>query len=182
MFHVFCITAWALPNRAELMSPDARPVGTDALLVENGRHVKNQDWLRTYLFVTGFWQYWDMFSPNPAQRDFYGTATVTYSDGSTQRYQYPRIYLLSIPEKYPAERYRKFYERAHLEDSGYCWAQFAARIAQKCDTKGSVRPVKVVLRRHWRDVAKPGQRQFRPYTEFEYFTYRVRKMDLEPRS
>jgi hypothetical protein len=36
--------------------------------------------------------------------------------------------------------------------------------------------VKVILRRHWRPVARPGKVQQKNYNEYEYFKYAV---DLE---
>jgi hypothetical protein len=178
-FHLFCITVWAIPNApAEIIQGKRKPWGTERFLVWNGASLKTFGPLKAYLFGTGFWQYWDMFSPNPAQTDFYGDADVVYQDGTKRRYQYPRMYLLPIHQKYPSERFRKFYERAHSENHPYLWRQFAHRIALLNAKDPKNPPVKVVLRRHWRPVARPGQVQQIPYNEYEYFQYAVDQAQL----
>ncbi len=179
LFHLLCITAWSLPNRLDSLGATARPTGTDILLVENQRRIKPLLPVRAYLFTTGFWQYWDMFAPNPSQRDFYGDAIVEYANGKKETYQYPRMYLLPIMEKYPAERYRKFYERAHLEQNPFIWSVFAQRIARVMDKYQGNPPKLVRLRRNWRDVAAPGKPQIKEYSSYEYFRYQVRREDLE---
>jgi hypothetical protein len=173
-FHVFAITVWALPRPADaILKGKQLPVGTDWLLFWNARYLKESMPERLYCGTTGLWQYWDMFSPNPAQIDFWGDAEVVYQDGKHIRYQYPRIYLLPLPQKYPYERFRKYYERAHTEGYKFLWPLFAQRIALLCDTDKANPPVKVVLRRHWRPVAAPGKVQQVDYNQFDYFTYAV---------
>ena len=174
VFHVFAITVWALPKPSDaILKGKQPPVGTDWLLYWNARYLKESMPERLYCATTGLWQYWDMFSPNPAQIDFWGDADVYYQDGKKLRYQYPRMYLLPLPQKYPYERYRKFFERAHAEDYRFLWPLFAQRVALLCDTNPKNPPVKVVLRRHWRPVAPPGKIQQQNYNEYEYFTYAV---------
>src|ERR1041385_7538633 len=125
-FHVMAIVSWALPpppqnedlaiNRQspKLFAQSLGRFVSDGTLHFNQHFIKTSP-VRIYLMYTGFWQYWDMFSPNPASIDFYGTATITYKDGSTKPYTFPRMYEMCIPKKYVSERYRKFYERAHVE-------------------------------------------------------------------
>ena len=150
VFHVFAITVWALPKPSDaILKGKQPPVGTDWLLYWNARYLKESMPERLYCATTGLWQYWDMFSPNP------------------------RMYLLPLPQKYPYERYRKFFERAHAEDYRFLWPLFAQRVALLCDTNPKNPPVKVVLRRHWRPVAPPGKIQQQNYNEYEYFTYAV---------
>lgn len=180
-FHLFCITAWALPNRDELVLAGLSGQGTDALLVANQRNVKTNPILRYYLMSTSLWQYWDMFAPNPSQRDFYGSARVIYRDGTERPFAYPRIYTASIPMKMPLERYRKFYENAHLEKNPFIWKPFAQRIALNSFQDPNNPPVRVILRRNWRDVAPPGKPQVQEYNWFDYFTYVVDQDDLKRR-
>ena len=80
--------------------------------------------VKYYLIPTGFWQYWDMFAPNPANIDFYCDAEVTYADGSHRTYTYPRMYKLGIIQKYGMERFRKYYERARDDSYQYGLAGF----------------------------------------------------------
>jgi hypothetical protein len=171
--HVFAITIWAIPNATdEALSGKRDPIGTEWLLYWNNKHVKRLKPVQTYLFATGFWQYWDMFSPNPSQTDLWVDAIVTYKDGSEKVYQYPRIYLLSIPEKFMKERYRKFYERVNQDQHPQLWAPFAQRIANLNDNPANP-PVTVKLRRHWKQILAPGKKQPDEYKEFIYYVHAV---------
>src|SRR4051812_8909092 len=86
-FHVLAITAWTLPlapkeYRSEGGKPPKTPLdistksvpdfftsvaeyGKYGLLLGNQKYLKDSP-VQFYLLSTGFWQYWDMFSPNPA--------------------------------------------------------------------------------------------------------------------
>lgn len=122
---------------------------------------------------TGFWQYWDMFAPDPAQTDIYLTAKVTYADGSSMIYHYPRMAELSIFWKYVKERYRKFYERAGSDQFQYLWPPTAQRIAFICDDRPGNPPVEVDLIRHWLQIYPPGKPQQKGYNTYTYFRYQV---------
>lgn len=189
--HLVAITSWAMPTAAnpnEQLTVDKsspltvlRSIGrniSDGTLIYNDRYVKTSP-LKFYTLSTGFWQYWDMFSPNPASIDFYGTATITFKDGTTKLYQYPRMYEESIPTKYVTERYRKFYERAHTEQERYLWPIFAQRVALLNYRDPNDPPVTVVLTRHWLTVAPPGQPQQQEYNSYNYFTYTVDQARLQ---
>ena len=173
--HLVAITCWALPRPPEkvLSGEDklelntatvlttARSAGrniSDGTLLYNDRILK-QSPLKYYLLFTGFWQYWDMFSPNPSSTDFYGTAEITYKDGHEKLYTFPRMFTMGISEKYVSERYRKFYERAHLEETSWLWPTFAQRIALINYSDPNNPPVQVVLTRHWMPIAPPGEPQ-----------------------
>lgn len=191
VFHIIAITSWTLPNAANVneklvvdkSSPltAVRSIGrniSDGTLIYNDKFVKTSP-LQFYLLSTGFWQYWDMFSPNPASIDFYGTATVFYQDGSTKAYEYPRMYDESIPKKYVTERFRKFYERAHTEQDQFLWPYFAQRVALDNYTNPNNPPVRVVLTRHWLTIAPPGAPQQQEYNSYNYFVYTVDQAKLQ---
>src|SRR5438552_4145857 len=108
-WHVFAITVWALPSPGPaIIEKKAVPTGHGSILAWNFDTLKTFPPIRSYLFSTGFWQYWDMFSPDPAGVDNWFSAEIVYADGSVKTYEYPRMYDLSIPMKYEKERYRKF--------------------------------------------------------------------------
>ena len=173
-FHVFATIVWALPNLSDkVMSGEVQPTGTKWLLYWNAKYLKTLSPVKAYLFSTGTWQYWDMFAPDPANTDWYGTAEIEYRDGTRKPGDYPRIYDLPIPVKFVKERYRKFYERAHDDDKPIIWPAFAQRIALLGDTDPNNPPVKVRLTRHWRPVADPGKKQDEEYSSYTYYTYIV---------
>jgi hypothetical protein len=171
--HILAITVWSLPNAPPgVLLGKNKALGGDAILLFNQRHLKPSP-LKYYLLPTGFWQYWDMFSPNPASTDFYGTAEIVYLDGAVEPYQYPRMYVLPLHEKYLKERYRKFYERAHLEANSFLWPAFAQRLALVSFEDPENPPVTVRLTRHWLDVAPPGKPQVPEYASYMYYSHEV---------
>lgn len=173
-FHVFATIVWTLPNPPKAVAEGAlKPRATQWLLYWNGKYLKSLNPVRAYLFVTGTWQYWDMFAPDPSSTDWYCTTEVEYKDGTTKMVPYPRIYDLPIPEKYVKERYRKFYERAHLDEQARLWPPFAQTMALRAYTDKDNPPIVVHLRRHWLNIAAPGQSQRKEYGSYEYYSYAV---------
>ena len=174
VWHLIAITAWTLPR---LSSSDSGPkpdlTGPDWVISQDDHWLRSLSILQAYLGVSGLWQYWDMFAPDPANADWYGDAWVTYRDGHRERYQYPRMVLLPIPLKFTKERYRKFFERAHDDTKDCVFRPFAQRIAFLMDHKPDDPPVKVDLYRHWRLTAPPGGVQTQDYQEYCYFQYAV---------
>lgn len=178
--HVFAILAWSLPQLPRpVLNGSIPPYGTDHILLANEKHVKTFPPLRAYLTATGFWQYWDMFSPDPSRTDYWCDAIVVRQNGDEEKYQYPRMYLLSIPQKYLMERYRKFYERAHADEFSYLFAPFAKCIARKLDTQPGNRPVKVRLRRHFQNIPRMGEPVPEKYEMAEYWIQKITPADLD---
>jgi len=152
LLHVIAITSWALPNAGPaVMNHKAAPRGSEWLLYLNDAYVKKSP-VQLYVLSTGVWQSWDMFSPNPADTDIYADAEVTYKDGSTALYPYPRMYVLPVVTKYIKERYRKFFEHANTDE--YLWPFFAKRVAYLRTQDPNNPPVTVKLHRHWYVVPK----------------------------
>lgn len=174
LFHLFAITVWALPNPPErVISGEEAPHGTQHLLLWNGRMLKSQGFLQAYLFSTGAWQYWDMFSPNPASVDIYGEAYVVFRDGGRAKFPYPRMQTLPIHERFYKERYRKFFERVREDRANISWPSVAQRIALLAAKDPQNPPIKVELYRTYLTIAPPGQPQKETYTPQRFFTYVV---------
>jgi hypothetical protein len=174
VFHLFVITAWTLPRPPdELTGGRMKPGGTDWILVADQKYIKPQPILQAYLGVTGLWQYWDMFAPDAANADWYCDAFVFYKDGHSEHYQYPRMYLLPIPEKFFKERYRKYFERARDENYEYVFRPFAQRIAYLMDKYPDNPPIRVDLHRHVYMISPPGQPPAKGYSDDCYFRYAV---------
>ncbi|HXH60887.1 MAG TPA: hypothetical protein VNI20_05965 [Fimbriimonadaceae bacterium] len=175
-FHLFMVVSWTLPHPpARVMRKDAHFSLKDApnyLLKYNDKEIKSS-FLAYYMGSTGFWQYWDMFSPNPATRDSWLDAIVEYKDGTKMVYKYPRMYDMSIFEKYFKERYRKFAENAIPDKDSYKWPAIARRVAYLSDKDDTNPPVKVTLRVHYVDVLPMGQKTPEDYTVVPFFVYRV---------
>jgi hypothetical protein len=168
--HVFAVFVWTLPR------PPQKPMGSDYILVFNQKLKESA--IKDYLIPTGFWQYWDMFSPNPSNLDNWCDAEVIYQNGEIRRYQYPRMKLLPVGQKYVMERFRKYYERAYQDANSYLWPHFAQRIALINFDDPKNPPVKVRLYRHWRFIRPPNEPQQQDYNSAMYFEYVVDQAKL----
>jgi len=178
VFHLIAITIWALPNPpANVQSGEQKPIYSDYLLFWNWKWLKPLTPVQVYNSTTGFWQYWDMFAPNPASTDIYCDAEVVFKDGTKKHYQYPRMYLLGIGQKYVNERYRKYFERVNQEQYSYLWPLFAQRIAYLNDNRQNP-PVTVRLKRYWRPVAGPGMVQQPDYNSYLFYEHAVDRRQL----
>lgn len=191
-FHIVGITAWALPRpRAALLNGISKPIGSDWVLYY-GDKVRQLEPVAAYDQVSGSWQYWDMFSPDPAQTDTWADGRVEFRDGTSTIVGYPRMYALSIPDKYLKERYRKFYERAGSKDYAFLWPIFAIQLAREVPYDPKNPPVAVTLRRHQLTIVLPPELQEAlkrtpivpqqtEYTNEAYFRYILLPGDLEGR-
>ncbi len=166
VFHVIAITIWSLPKSAPgVLSGAVAPKGTDWILYVNDVYGRTSP-IQQYVLGMGLFQSWDMFAPNPTNRDVWGDALVTYKDGSTKIYQYPRINTENYFWKYVKERYRKYYERANMDSFSYLWPDFARRIAVNSYDDPNNPPTRVQLRRHY--VFVPRIITFPDYCESLY--------------
>lgn len=188
-FHLAAVLIWTLPAppsgyargsielgvRTESVPDFLTSLGTtlsDGMLVFNSRYLKASP-VKYYMVPTGFWQYWDMFAPNPASVDLWGDAQVTYADGTVARYRYPRMYELGLGEKYLKERYRKFYERASQDRFRHMWPDFAQRVALLMAKDPNNLPVRVALTRHFQQVPPPGRPMPKEYASYTYYVHAV---------
>jgi hypothetical protein len=177
-FHLAAVTVWCIPmGSQELQAGQVRPRGSDYLILANDRYLRTSP-IKYYTLATGFWQYWDMFAPNPTYTDIWCDAEVLYRNGRQRRYQYPRMALLSIPDKYVEQRYRKFFERVNDPRNSFLWPAFAQWIALQCDDDPRNPPVTVRLHSHWQMIPAPGQPPPEGYRDRVFFVYSVDQADL----
>lgn len=158
LFHLLAVISWSLPPPpGRVLKPGAKFAlrETSNYFLKANAPLK-QSPIRDYLFFTGQWQSWDMFAPDPLNTDYWLDAVVTYQDGSVRRFQYPRMFDLSIGEKYFKERYRKYFENVRGDQFAYLWPDLAQRIALLASSDRGNLPAKVALVKHWKVVAPPG--------------------------
>lgn len=194
VLHLVCITMWSLPypkrpymNNKASFGINTSNLGsfvksfsetvTEGTLYLNWRYLKGSP-LMYYPGVTGFWQYWDMFSPNPASVDLYLEADVTFKNGTVTRFKFPRVYTLPIHMKYFKERYRKFYENANSDDQMAARPYLAQRIALENFKDPDNPPEKVMLIRHFDTIEPPGTPPDPTYTVVPFFEYQVDQVKL----
>jgi hypothetical protein len=111
----------------------------------------------SYMRVTGCWQGWTMFSPNPSRDDDFVQAQITYADGVHRDWNIERMHDMGLVERYQKERFRKMIENANPKDAKRIWP-FLARYAMIRNDRGpGTYPAKVSLVRYWRYIVPPNQ-------------------------
>lgn len=126
--------------------------------------------MQRYMWATACWQNWQMFAPNPASQDVYMEANVTYRDGMSHVWVFPRMIKQSFLQRYQDERFRKMIENAHLDSNRAIWpyvARFAAIANNKTPHSDPV--VQVELVRLWSDISVNGL----PPSPYHAYTFYV---------
>jgi hypothetical protein len=142
-----------------------------------------------YVVKLGLWHSWDMFSPNPLAVNFNLEARITFADGSTRLWEFPRMEKLGLWERYQKERFRKWRERVRQDAYRVVWNDTARYIARLHHNPTNP-PIKVVLTRHWAPIPPPepvafGKSKLRDYQpipkEYEMkFNYSFAFHDVKP--
>jgi hypothetical protein len=197
LLHLFLVFSWTVPDPPERITrqagfqtsaeieqgaePQTAPKPSFAQTVKDAPNyyllynrlwIKNADPARYYMGFSGFWQAWNMFSPNPANVDVYIDAIVEFQNGEVMQFKYPVMQELSLTERYFKERYRKFVENTHPEAYSYKWPPIAQRVAYLSYRGDGNFPTMVTLRRHFKTI--PPTNPIPPvegYTAPEYVTY-----------
>jgi hypothetical protein len=173
VFHLVVVTLWTLPS-----APDGVRMGTipptpvEAFLDANDRNIR-AGLPKFYVGLTGQWQYWDMFAPNPLRFDIFGDALLRFPDGSEAVFPLPRVAHMSILQKIPGESFRKYYERAHLDANRSVWPGLARGVAVQASRRFGKVPQTVLLRRNWREIPRPGESGNREFNRFVFFRHEV---------
>lgn len=133
--HIVFVTGWLLPPQSAV-GASLRGLG------------------RPYLLLTGTSQWWDLFAPNPLARDVEICAQITYKDGTTRDWWYPRVSKLGYIQGYRQDRWRKLIENVSSDDASLYWPALASYAARVNPGPG---PVRVRLVRATRLVPGFGQ-------------------------
>lgn len=147
-----------LPTEAEQQAvADGNGTGIGSTIKTlNLQVLRNRDYGAPYYTESlGFWQYWDMFAPNPAQEDIWLDAEVLFADGTTQIVPYPRMKTMGLFEKFLKERYRKYGERLNNPNYSWKWPHTAHWFAAQAWTDPNNPPVRVNIRRHFHRIEAP---------------------------
>ena len=189
ILHAIIISCWSIPITPKSLQAytrknatpreianSPRPKFLQWVQIYNDQLVRENSLVRNYLLPTGFWQYWDMFAPDPSNNDIWFDATIATNDNKTVNMELNRIASMPLVKKYFKERYRKYFERVHLDQNQWCWPYVAQAVARDFQATSGEKPTTIKLRRHFRFVTygKP----IPPYTEFTFFTYAVKPEDL----
>lgn len=164
MFHILAIFSWSLPIQS--------------LIVSNFK-----ERITAYMLAFSLFQNWDMFAPDPPMSNIHVDAEITFRNGETRVWKFPRMNELGLVEKYYKERYRK-YANDHLrvDDGNSALRVDAARFVARLNNQPSNPPVKVALQRSWSDIRPPapdGVYREGPLSTVVFFTYAVTSGDLK---
>src|SRR5262249_18355032 len=138
--------------------------------------------VRPYLLYTGLFQKWDMFAPDPSKLNNYIDAVVTYSDGHSSVWSFPRMENLGYINKYFKERYRKYANDCLNLDISSALGPDAARYIARENNRSSNPPIAVDLVRHWSIVQPPGpggEAPPAPWNQYPFYRYIVQEGDLK---
>ena len=160
LFHIVVIFCWSVPLNSLLVTEIKESV-------------------RPYMHWAGLFQVWDMFSPNPLNVNTYIEAELTFRDGRTRIWKFPRMHELGYVERYFKERYRKFAtERVRLDANSALWPDVARYIA-RLNNDPSNPPTVVRLVRYWSEITPPGgSHPPDPLHHFVFFIHFVSAGDL----
>jgi hypothetical protein len=164
VFHLAAFCAWCLPIQS--------------LIVSNFKAR-----IKWYMLASGLFQNWDMFAPDPLRLNLRVDAEITFRDGQTRTWEFPRMDALGFVDRYFKERYRKYATEYLRADNGNeALRPDAARYIARLNNQPSNPPVTVTLYRSWSQIqpARPdGSYQFDPWTRVSFFKYTVTPGDLQ---
>lgn len=178
--HLIIIFSWSLPPPPPAIA-EGRHKPTllnvlrslpDYILAANDKFERTSPH-QYWLISTGTWQGWDMFAPDPSNLDIWLDAEIEFADGTVKTHAYPRMYDLSLADKYFQERFRKYVERVNGDNMRGKWPTFARRMALEAYTEPENPPVRVTLRRHFRYIERYPQETPDVYTTVEFYTHFV---------
>ena len=161
LFNLFGIVSWCVP--------------LDSPLIVRCREIAGP-----YLRYFGLFQKWDMFAPDPSKLNNYVGAVITYRDGSSSLWTFPRMENLGWFDEYVKERYRKYAnDNLRLDTNQPIWPD-AARYIARLNYRPQNPPVAVGLVRYWRFVPPPGpvETPSGDWSQYMFFHYDVAPGDL----
>ncbi|HEY2018220.1 MAG TPA: hypothetical protein VGH38_32165 [Bryobacteraceae bacterium] len=162
-FNLFAIIAWCVPLDSPLV-------------------MRSRELVRPYMVFTGLFQKWDMFAPDPSRLNNFVGATITYRNGGSSMWFFPRMENLGFVDKYFKERYRKYAnDNLRLDSNSDLWPD-AARYIARLNNRPSNPPDVVALVRYWSIVPPPGPQGEEPpetWNQHMFYLYRVTPGDLK---
>jgi hypothetical protein len=159
--HVYIIVFWGLPSsnfRAKMVQP-----------------------VEDYVIWSGLWHSWDMFSPDPLSLNFNVAAQITYQDGTTKMWEFPRMERMGLWERYGKERWRKWRERVRQDSYSPIWNDTVQWIARENNTIPGNPPTQITLIRYWNQIPSPIKGDFQPMPrDFDLkYSYRFKLYDVK---
>lgn len=153
-FHICAIIGWTIPDAPKpVQNKTVPPAIMDWPLLINQSYLK-PGLYRPWVITLGVWQSWDMFAPNPSNRDVWGSAIIEFEDGTKRDWEFPRVKNYNLFWKYEKERYRKSFERLNLPEYNRLLPDACLWIARVNNDNPSNPPTKVSLYMHLKEVPR----------------------------
>lgn len=133
-----------------------------------------------YNFV-GLNQGWSVFAPRLRNINFHSTAIITYSDGTTELWEIPRMNKLTYWERFQKEKWRKWgSDTMPWPNYAALWPDVARFIARQHRNPTNP-PKQVSLNLHWIEIPAECPRDALPeHTKFyTFYVYHVSPEDLK---
>lgn len=176
-FHILAIFCWTIPESPkQVQDKTVAPSFMDYPLLINQQYLK-PGIFRPWVITTGVWQSWDMFAPNPSNRDVWGSAKIEYADGTKKDWTFPRVKEYGYFMKYVKERYRKSFERLNLSSYTVLLPDACMWIARENFDDPNNPPVKVSLYMHLKEV--PRIPTFSQYLESVWSAARAGRLSID---
>lgn len=128
-------------------------------------------WMQLVYPYVGFFsldQNWSMFAPNPSQVNSYVDAVITFTDGSSERWTFPRASQISGTDRFTSgERFRKYSQEGLLpvnekQDVWLDLSLFIEKDVKKLESFGRKRSLaKLEYFRYWNQIPHPEKRFIR---------------------
>jgi hypothetical protein len=161
IFHLAMILCWAVPVNSRLVT-SARPL------------------IAPYMAWSGLTQGWNLFAPNPLAINTRVEAQISYHDGQTMLWNFPRPQDYGYIKRYTMERIHKFtFDSLQNDKFGFLRPDAARYIARLNNTKKDDPPVSVTIISYRSAIAPPGSGRPEPWVRKVVYTYSVRPGDLE---
>lgn len=109
---------------------------------------------------TGIISFWSLFA-NPRENNFHYSAIISFSDGSTRYYEFPRPQMMGYWERFQKEKQRKlFFDCMPSAFSKPLLGSFAKYLADANSNEENP-PKRISLVSHWEDTPPPGSGSIR---------------------
>lgn len=161
IFHLTTIFCWAVPLNTRLFAI-VKPT------------------IAPYMGWSGLAQGWNLFAPNPLSLNSRLEVEISYRDGQTGLWKFPRPQDFGYIKRYTMEREHKFSFDSLQNDSFAILRPDAARyIARLNNVKRDNPPVTVTLVGYRSQIAPPGSGLPEPWKRKVLLTYSVLPGDLQ---
>jgi len=142
--------------------------------------------LRPIMVAVGFIQAWNLFSPEVRNVNLHMNAVITFADGSTKNYEFPRMEKLDLLGRFQKEKMRKLFV------DNLSWPGFeeflpaVARFIARANLNPANQPVMVTISRNWTRMPPPDLKNWVPRDQWRLhgyhmvnLIYMVKEQDLQ---